>query len=59
VRIWIAKLNAALKGVNPAPVVVNADSQDANQPPARIEFTIEGHQATGTMLLPPPPQPAA
>ena len=57
VGIWIAKLNAALKGVNPTPVVVNTDSQDASQPPARIELKSEGNQAAGTMLaLPPPPQ---
>ena len=53
VRLWMAKLTAALKGSNPAPVVLNTDSQDANQPPARIELTIEGYQPTGYNGTPP------
>ena len=54
VRLWSSKLAAALKGVNPAPVIVNSDSQDASQPPMRIELTIEGYRAAGQGNTMPP-----
>jgi hypothetical protein len=54
VRLWSSKLAAALKGVNPAPVIVNSDSQDASQPPMRIELTIEGYRAAGQGNTTPP-----
>jgi hypothetical protein len=41
VRRWMEKLSEKLKGVNPAPVVIAAESQDA--PAARIELIIDGH----------------
>ena len=47
VRLWSSKLAAALKGVNPAPVIVDSDSQEASQPPMRIELTIEGYRSAG------------
>ena len=47
VRVWSSKLAAALKGVNPAPVIVDSDSQEAGQPPMRIELTIEGYRSAG------------
>lgn len=54
VRVWSAKLAAALKGVNPAPVIVDSDSQEASQPPMRIEFTIEGYRSVGQGNTVPP-----
>jgi hypothetical protein len=45
VKKWMARLESALKGVNPAPVVVHAESQDANSPQIRIELHIEGFRA--------------
>ena len=54
VRVWSSKLAAALKGVNPAPVIVDSDSQEASQPPMRIELTIEGYRSAGQGNTVPP-----
>ena len=56
VRFWSSKLAAALGGVNPTPVIVSSDSQDASQPPMRIELKIEGYRLGGqgnTTPMPP------
>jgi hypothetical protein len=43
----MAKLTAALKGVNPQPVVTYTDSQDVNSPPVRLALTIAGYSSSG------------
>jgi hypothetical protein len=52
VRIWMGKLFAALKGVNPTPVIAATETQDGSQLPARIELTIEGYHAAGHNITP-------
>ncbi len=47
VRRWMEKLSEKLKGVNPAPVVIVAESQDA--PATRIELIIDGHTPAATL----------
>jgi hypothetical protein len=59
VKKWMAKLESALKGVNPTPVTVSAESEDASMPLVSVALTIEGYPAGaaagGSLLLPPPP----
>lgn len=49
---WMAKLTAALKGVNPQPVVTYTDSQDVNSPPVRLALTIAGYSSSGDVPTP-------
>ena len=42
VKKWMEKLSDKLKGVNPPPVTIPSESQEAGQP-VRLELSIEGH----------------
>jgi hypothetical protein len=63
VKKWMAKLESALKGVNPMPITVNAESQDASMPPVSVALIIEGYRPAGAGVggsgpaAPPPPPP--
>ena len=43
VKKWMTKLSDKLKGVNPPPVTIPSESQDAGQPAVRLQLVIEGH----------------